>query len=108
MNFELRQETVLQKCSRRTVGAVILLLSIFGGSSLGVLSNIVMPRGSSKYHKDLHHTGNGINKSCTFLINAWRFQALFVIFLVLAPAICLYERYIKQYDEYGARLKMLR
>ena len=99
MNLEFRQESGLGKCSRRAVGAAILTLSILGGASLGVLSNIVMP---SSPH------GHSPDKGCIFLINAWRFQALFIIFIMLAPIMYLYEQYIKKYERYAAQLRFLR
>ena len=75
-------------------------MSILGGSSLGVLSNIVVPKSARSPHP--------ANKQTTFLINAWRFQALFVLFITLSPIIYLYEMYIRKYEQYGEQLRVLR
>ena len=64
------------------------------------MSNIVMPRGARSPHLP--------NKNSTFLINAWRFQALFVIFATLSPVIYLYEVYIRKYEKYSEQLSLLK
>lgn len=100
MDLEYRQESPFSKCSRRTLGAVVLAVSILGGASLGVLSNVVAPK--------MAHASHQANKQTTFLINAWRFQALFVIFVTLSPVIYLYEVYIKKYEKYAEQLRFLK
>ena len=93
MELEYRQESPFSKYSRKTIGMVIFVISILGGASLGVIANVVMPKGARSPHLP--------NKNTTFLINAWRFQALFVIFATLSPVIYLYEVYIKKYEKYS-------
>ena len=60
-----------------------------GGSSLGVVSNEIPAQG-------------------TFLKNAWRFQALLVVFAFLCPFIYLYENQYVKYKRYMNYLEIIK
>ena len=70
---------------------MILVCAVFGGASTGVVTSQFPPA-----------------PDAPFLLNAWRFQALFIIFLMLAPFIYIYENHYLKLEKYRMHLEYLK
>ena len=92
LQFEFEQadrgRNLTRKYAHKNLGALLLLASILGGSSLGVMSNFIQAEGP-------------------FLKNAWRFQALLFVFVFMVPFFFLYDRYYLRYERYRAYIRQL-
>lgn len=71
------------------LGTILLCLSVLGGSSVGVLSNVVTAEGP-------------------FLKNAWRFQSLMLVAVFLVPFYYLYDQYYLRYERYRAWIREMK
>lgn len=60
---------------------MLLLFSVLGGSSLGVIANELPAEGP-------------------ILLSAWRFQALLFVSIFLVPFYYMYDRYYLRYQRY--------
>ena len=77
-----------RKYAGRWIGKVLLVFSVLGGSSLGVIANMLPAEGP-------------------ILFNAWRFQALLLVSLFIMPFYYLYDRYYLKYQRYQVYLEEL-
>mmetsp|Transcript_9622 Transcript_9622/g.16163 ORF Transcript_9622/g.16163 Transcript_9622/m.16163 type:complete len:102 (+) Transcript_9622:143-448(+) len=83
-----QNQNFTKKYAHKELGYVLLLLSVLGGASLGVISNRVSAQGP-------------------FLKNAWRFQSLLFVFVLMIPFYVLYDRHYLRYERYRAYLREL-
>ena len=77
-----------RKYAGRWIGKTLLVFSVLGGSSLGVIANSLPADGP-------------------ILLNAWRFQALLLVSIFLVPFYYLYDRYYLKYQRYRVYLQEL-
>ena len=87
MKQDERSQT--RKYAHKILGTILLCLSVLGGSSVGVLSNIVTAEGP-------------------FLKNAWRFQSLMLVAVFLVPFYYLYDQYYLKYERYRAWIREMK
>lgn len=91
LRFELppaSEPNSTRKYAEKWIGKVLLLLSVLGGSSLGVIANQLPAEGP-------------------LLLSAWRFQALLFVSLFLVPFYYMYDRYYLKYQRYRVFLEQL-
>lgn len=86
--FELKKGQSKNKYAHKCVGRLVLALSVLGGSSIGVISNVLQPAGP-------------------FLLNAWRFQALIFVTIFMIPFFYMYDRCYLKYERYRAFVRQL-
>ena len=77
-----------RKYAEPWIGKALLMLSVLGGSSLGVIANHLPAEGP-------------------ILLSAWRFQALLFVSLFLVPFYYMYDRYYLRYQRYRVFLEQL-
>jgi hypothetical protein len=62
------------KLRRRSIGLIILLFSVIGGSSIGVISNFILVKSSGNNESiETYLKKSIVPDNPIFLINAWRF-----------------------------------
>lgn len=117
--------------NKRRIGYAVLALAVMGGSSLGTLSNFLIPTpeavpvtASAPWQRHRHHLPirsvhveeerppepepeTDEQGPKIFLLNAWRFQINFLIFLVILPVLFLFERQRRKQDRMRSYLKIL-
>jgi len=77
-----------KKYAEQWIGKALLMLSVLGGSSLGVIANELPAEGP-------------------ILLCAWRYQALLFVSIFLVPFYYMYDRYYLKYQRYRVFVEQL-